>query len=247
MKSLEGDTRKLQRAHLVLAFLVHFYVHSIPPSNPKGHVVVPKTLAVPLVTVSRKLGIAPVLTYADTVLWNMVPINPSLPLDLGNIRFAHTFSGTDDENQFYVSSAGVEIRGTEFLQIIEEYNVLPNVTDVNAISKINRSLARAANIIDELNDIVQSVRAGCDPHTFYWQIRPWYRGSDADGPTSPGWIYGGVPESETLDLSGPSAGQSTVIHAIDAWFDIDHKLRQKQHPMPSEENKQADHSFMERM
>jgi indoleamine 2,3-dioxygenase len=239
--------RKLQRAHLVLAFLVHFYVHSIPPTTPKTSVVVPKTLAVPLVEVSRLLGIAPVLTYADTVLWNMAPINPNMPLDLGNIRFEHTFSGTDDENQFYVSSAGVEIRGTELLQIIEEYHALPNVTDVTAISKINKDLTRAASIIDDLNDIVQSVRAGCDPHVFYWQIRPWYRGSDADGPFSPGWIYEGVPDSEHLDLSGPSAGQSTVIHAIDMWLDIDHKLRQKRHPPPSEENTRADHGFMERM
>ena len=50
-----------------------------------------------------------------------------------------------------------------------------------------------------------------------------------------------------LDLSGPSAGQSSVMHALDLFLDIDHKLRQRRYPAPSEANKRADHGFMERM
>ena len=75
--------------------------------------------------------------------------------------------------------------------------------------------------------------AGCD-------------GADADGPSSPGWVYEGVNDSH-LPLSGPSAGQSTVFHSLDVWLDIDHKLKQRRYPAPSDENKKADHSFMERM
>ena len=242
---IEGDMRKLQRAHHVLAFLMHFYVHSAPPAS--GAFVIPKSIAIPLVSVSRLLGIAPVVTYADTVLWNVVRINPSLPMTLDNLEFEHLFSGTDDEAEFYRASAGVELRGVELLNIIEGFHSLPSVTDEASIWKISRDLQRVASLVEELNDIVQSVRAGCDPHTFYWQIRPWFRGADAEGTSSPGWIFEGVLDTDRLDLSGPSGGQSSLVHALDVWLDIDHKLSQKRYPAPSEDNKKADHGFMQRM
>jgi indoleamine 2,3-dioxygenase len=82
---------------------------------------------------------------------------------------------------------------------------------------------------------------------FYWQIRPWYVGSNVKGPTGPDWIYEGVEDSDLLDLSGPSAGQSSIMHALDIFLDVDHKLERRRVPAPSEENKRADTGFMERM
>ncbi|TDL24922.1 Indoleamine 2,3-dioxygenase [Rickenella mellea] len=245
--TIEFDVGRLQRAHFVLAWLVHYYVHSTPPTVDSTPMVVPKSLAVPLVAVSRCLGIAPVLTYADTVLWNVTTADPELPLAHDNMRFPHLFSGTDDEHAFYVASATAELRGAEILRIIEDCNTLPDVSNLATISKISRSLTRVTSIIEELSDIMQSVRAGCDPHVFHWAIRPWYRGSDASGPDSAGWIYEGVENNKDLDLSGPSAGQSTLMHALDVWLDIDHKLSQKRAPPPSDSNRQADRGFMQRM
>ena len=232
---------------MVLAWLVNFYVHSLPPHAPHTPVHVPQTLAVPLVQISRHLGFAPVLTFADTVLWNWELINPTQPLSAENMNFLNLFSGTDDEKNFYRASAMAELRGVEMLRIIDEYYSLPNVTDMTSISKVARDLTRLAGIIDAISEIIQSVRPVCDPHVFYWDIRPWFEGSNAKEPTGPGWIYEGVEDSHLLDLSGPSAGQSSVMHALDIFLDIDHKLRQRRHPPPSFENKRADHSFMERM
>ncbi|KAI5119939.1 hypothetical protein M0805_002128 [Coniferiporia weirii] len=246
-QTIEDSRRMLQRAHLVLTFLMHFYVHSTPPAGTTAPFVIPKTLAIPLTRVSKLLGIAPVLTYADTVLWNASLINPELPMTLDNIHFQHLFSGTEDEEEFYRTSASVELRGVELLNIIEEFHSLPNVTDNSAIWKIARDLQRVTNLIGELSDITQGVRAGCDPHVFHWNVRPWFNGSDAGGPTSPGWVFEGVGESERLDVSGPSGGQSSTVHTLDIWLDIDHKLSQRRHPAPSEDNKKAEHGFMERM
>jgi len=229
---------------LVLAWLVQFYVHSIPPSQSQSPTIVPKTLAIPLVAVSKILGIAPILTYADTVLWNAAPKNPDFPISADNMKFQHLFSGTDDEEAFYTTSAAVELRGAEILQIIEEYHRLPNLTEITTVAKVANDLRRVAAIIAEMSDIVQSVRASCDPHVFYWAIRPWYKGADADGPSSPGWIYEGIENTNRLDLSGPSAGQTPVMHGLDIWLDIDHKLKQRRSPAPSEDNKKADHGLL---
>ncbi|KAK7038110.1 Indoleamine 2,3-dioxygenase [Favolaschia claudopus] len=245
---LHSNLRLLQRAHFVLAWLVHYYVHSAPSSAEDSAFVVPQSLAVPLVAVSRQLGIAPVLTFADTVLWNWEVIEASEPRSFENMRFGvHLFSGTEDERNFYTTSARAEWRGIEMLRIIDEYNNLPNLSDLTSISKVARDLGRLTGIINDISDIIQAVRGVVDPHVFYWDLRPWFEGSDAKGPDAPGWIYEGVPDSKSLDLSGPSAGQSSVMHALDIFLDIDHKLRQRRSPAPSDSNKRADHGFMERM
>lgn len=230
-----------------MAWLVNFYVHSQPPSESSDPIIVPKALAIPLVAVSRHLAIAPVLTFADTVLWNCEPAQPDQPLSMDNMRFLHLFSGTEDEQNFYAASANAELRGVEMLRIIDDYNKMPGFTDLTSIAKVSRDLKKLAVIIDDISEIIQSVRPMCDPHVFYWEIRPWFEGSGAKGPTYPKWIYEGVERSDELDLSGPSAGQSSIMHAVDIFLDIDHKLGQKRYPAPSEGNKKADHGFMERM
>ncbi|KAG5636411.1 hypothetical protein H0H81_008151 [Sphagnurus paluster] len=244
---LHHDVRLLQRAHLVLAWLVQFYVHSLPPIDGGADIIVPKSLAIPLVAVSQRLGMAPVLTFADTVLWNCVVMDPSQPLSMHNIQFENLFSGTDDERNFYIASARAELRGVEMLRIIDDFNNLPSFSDLTTISKVSRDLNRLAAIIGDISEVIQSVRPACDPHVFYFDVRPWFEGSGARGPSAPKWVYEGIEDSSSLDLSGPSAGQSSVIHAIDLFLDIDHALREKRVPAPSEGNKRADQGFMERM
>ncbi|KAK0496904.1 Indoleamine 2,3-dioxygenase [Armillaria luteobubalina] len=243
---LQSEKLLLQRAHHVLAYLAHYFAHSAP-SEGASPIHVPESLAIPLVEVSRRLGIAPILTYADTVLWNWEFINPAQQLSIENMRVQDVFSGTDDERSFYSVSYTVELRGVEALQIIDEYNRLPNLSTYIAMSKVARDLDRLTGIIEDISDIIQSVQPLCDPHVFYWEIRPWFCGSDASGPDAPGWIYDGVPDSHLLDLSGPSGGQSTLMHALDVFLNIDFAQREKRRPAPSEQNKGGDGGFMERM
>jgi indoleamine 2,3-dioxygenase len=190
------------------------------------------------------LGIAPVLTFADTVLWNAKPADPRLPMSANNISLAHTFSTTSAESNFHIVSAKAELRGVEILRIIEDYAQLPDYADIHAVSKTAKDLRRLATVVQDLTDILQNVKDSVDPYSFYWEVRPWFRGSECG---TAKWIYDGVPDSAYLDLAGPSAGQSTVMHAIDVFLDVDHEQRQKRSPPPSEENKKADRGFMERM
>ena len=189
----------------------------------------------------------PVLTYADTVLWNTYPLNAELPLSTTNMGFLHLFSGTPDETEFYRISACVELRTVDLLRIIANFHSYLDLTSEEAPIKISRDLHQVEALIRDLTDIVEGVRAGCDPHTFYWKVRPWLNGSDSSGPDSPRWVFEGIENSRSLDTSGPSGGQSSAMHAIDVWLDIDHRLSQRGQPAPSAENRRAEVGFMERM
>ena len=245
--SLLADPQLLRKAHQVLAFLVHFYVHSIPPDVIFESIVIPRPLVTPLMAVSQALRIAPVLTFADTVLWNWELVDPKLPVTLENMHFGrYMFSGTEAERNFYHGSARTELVGAEILNIINEYHNLPNVTEISSVCQINKLLERLSLAIEDINTSIQAMREEVDPRVFFWETRPWWNGS-ASGDSAPAWIYEGVPDTSKLDLSGPSAGQSSIMHALDLFLDIDHKLQQRRYPGPSESNKKADHGFMERM
>jgi indoleamine 2,3-dioxygenase len=64
----------LRRAHLVLSFLAHFYIHSSHPAKTS----VPASISVPWARVSERLDMPPILTYATTVLWNWGLKRPEL-------------------------------------------------------------------------------------------------------------------------------------------------------------------------
>ena len=167
-------------------------------------------------------------------------------MTLDNICFEHTFSGTEDEQEFYRSNAGVELSGVELLDIIEGYQNLQNITGEGSINKISVSLQCVTNLLEDFRDILDSLYSGCNPDVFYWSIRPWFYGADADGPTSRRWIYEGVNEAE-LELSGPSGGQSTLMHTLDVWLGIGHHPVRRGAPCLSDENEKVDRGFVHRM
>ncbi|EMD38214.1 hypothetical protein CERSUDRAFT_104821 [Gelatoporia subvermispora B] len=240
------ENSQLQRAHMVLAWILHFFIHSMPQSEKEPQVRIPQSLAVPLVEVSKILRIAPVATFADVVLWNYELIDPTLPLTPQNIKYDNLFSGTETERQFYVVSALVEMKGVEMLKIFEDFYNLQDPTTPSAVEKIAVDLVQLKKIVDELTEIFRLIRTTLDPNIFYWKARPWWSGAK-NTLKKMEWVFEGIPDSAVLDIGGGSAGQSSVMHALDIFLDIDHKLETKRSPPPSERNLQSELGFMERM
>ncbi|WWC86183.1 uncharacterized protein L201_001056 [Kwoniella dendrophila CBS 6074] len=239
----------LRRAHVVLTFLAHFYVHTTPTSpssstsSPKEPIPIPACISVPLLTVSPLLGLPPVLTYADTVLWNFLPVNPSIApsatLNPPN-EILTTFTGTKSEEQFFLISALCEIAGAEALRLMRQSLDELFLADEKALRRLTIYLKKLSNQIDKISDVTMTLMKQVDPEEFYHLIRPWFRGGDSDGPTSAGWNYLGLTENDNVEktsseaessntlgqkgkkFSGPSAGQSSLIHAIDIFLTVDH-------------------------
>ncbi|KAH9440923.1 hypothetical protein MJO28_016108 [Puccinia striiformis f. sp. tritici] len=222
--ALEHDIARLRRAHLVLAFLMHFYVHSgklVDESMPNQLEKIPKGIAVPLCAVSKLLDMPPVLTYADTVLYNWRLINPADGFTPENILIETTFTNTPSEEHFFKTSLLVEVLGPTCLSLMKLAIDEAIVTDTLSVTRIASSLLVLATLIDRLRDVVEKVRDHCDPAIFYWQIRPWFHGGQRE--------MEGVVDSKDpsrwliTDFGGPSAGQSTLIHSLDVFLGVDHR------------------------
>jgi indoleamine 2,3-dioxygenase len=230
----------LRRAHHVLVWITLFYVHTQP-----GDVqpIIPRSITVPLLRVCQQLLLPPIHTYSDTVLYNWALIrpqpSPSDPNDLeallfplsasstasapalDNLKCLTTFTGTHDEEEFYLASARIEFRGVEALKIMRETMDEAFVGDDTALRRITSYLQKLSVVIRDLAQLLANVRQGCDPEFFYNQIRPWLGGQ---GSTK--WIFEGIEEDPTFvqstELSGPTAGQSSLISALDIFLGVSH-------------------------
>lgn len=241
---LNQSETALRRAHHVLTFLLAFYAHTSPrPTEEEleAHtpLVIPASLGVPLVSVSSQLRIAPVVTYADTVLWNWAPESPGLgpllsapsvnllspPASKSSraLRCLTLFSGTSDETHFYLTSARIELAGARALGAMERTLDELFVGDSLAPARIARHLRSLAETIHECADLLTNMRDGCEPSVFYNDVRPWFRGGES-WPGGGGWVFEGVPAGPDAERArwsiGASAGQSTLVHAFDGQFDL---------------------------
>jgi indoleamine 2,3-dioxygenase len=201
---------------------MHFYVHSLPPNV---DIRIPPPVAIPLLQICNQLQLPPVLTYSDTVLYNWAPISEGLCADSSqeNMRCQTLFTGTSDEEEFFLCSARIELRGVEALNLMRTAMDEMFVGDKIAIQRITSCLLRISVVVHDLANILLSIRNGCNPDTFYHAIRPWLRGDDVD-PGNRTWVFEGLDEvsgiEQPKELSGSSAVQCALFHALDIFLGI---------------------------
>ena len=208
---------------------MHFYINTLPPSDA---IIIPRSLSIPLLEVSQLLDLPPILTYSDDVLYNwksrdeLVP-TPALPT-AETITTQTTFTSTRSEEHFYLVSAYIELRGAAALSIMSRIMDEAFVRDEIALRRIGVYLQRLSCVIDELSELLKTMREHCDPEVFYHEIRPWFKGQDSmQGGRK--WVFEGIgePGYEHLspppdhNLHGPSAGQSSLIHALDIFLGVE--------------------------
>ena len=225
---LGGSTVLLRRAHLVLAFILHFYVQTLPPTQ---EVSIPRSVSIPILHVAKQLDIPPVLTFSDTVLYNWdFKTSPKSEDEIPTASNIHTqtmFTRLVDEEEFYLCSARIEMRGVEILELMRVTMDETFVGDSIAVRRIKDDLHTIAGIIADLKALLFSVKNLCNPDIYYNQVRPWLRGEDSSE-NKRKWIFEGADEEDfhlsiPMELSGPSAGQSAMIHALDIFLGVDHR------------------------
>jgi indoleamine 2,3-dioxygenase len=163
-----------------------------------------------------------VLTYSDAVLYNWAYIFPgSLSPTIDNIRCQTLFTGTNDEQEFQLVSARIELVGANLLPLMVRILDVPHGPSYS--ERIVADLKALADCIRTMRTVLLEIRSSCLPEVFYHAVRPWIRGQDVD--LSRGsWVFEGALEAGLripTELSGPSAGQSSLIQALDVFLGVD--------------------------
>ncbi|KAJ3872187.1 tryptophan 2,3-dioxygenase [Lentinula edodes] len=209
----------LRRAHHVLAWILHFYIHTQVSGGGSGEVRIPPPITLPLLRVSREMHLPPLLTYSDDVLYNWAFTDPQ---NSESLRVLTSFTSTPDELHFYLTSARIELIGVRALGLMQDSLDELFVGDDIARNRITGFLAELAGVVGEMEGELGRMYGGCDVRVFYEEIRPWFQGESEEKR----WVFEGIemdPELEyPKELGGPSAGQSSLIHALDIFLGVHH-------------------------
>ena len=213
----------MRRGHQILAWIMHFYIHSLPPSEP---VRIPSPISLPLLQISAQLQLPPLLTYSDNVLynWHLDTDDPGVLPSQSTIQCHTTFTSTSDEAEFYLVSARIELAAVEALDLMRSTMDEAFVGDNIAIRRITEYLHQLTIVISHMKLILLAIKKKCSPEVYYHQIRPWLRGEDSQSGRK--WIFEGIDQDpslvEPVELSGSSAGQSSILQALDIFLGVDH-------------------------
>ena len=225
IENLKGCERQLRRAHHVLAFIVQFYTHTIPSTEP---IIVPRSLTVPLLRVSIELQHAPFITYYDHALNNWSHKGPheddALPTT-DNLQAQTTFTGTQEENEFHMTDIRIELEGAKAVESMRLAMDEIMGSDDPDVGRIAEYLNQAADAIEQMKYFLMSTKKLVRPETFYNDIRPWLTGTD-DDIWGRKWTWEGSEDIEgsaemLTKTSAPTAGQSPLVPTLDAYLGLE--------------------------
>ncbi|KAK1341874.1 hypothetical protein QTO34_016625 [Cnephaeus nilssonii] len=233
INDLQGH--KLQRlAHLVLGYITMAYVWGRGDDVRK---VLPSNIAVPYCNISEKLGLPPILVYADCVLANWKKKDPSGYVNSDyikserstcyldqkgvshwNMDILFSFPGGDCGKGFFLISLLVEIEAASAIKVIPTiFKAVQNQdrdTLQKALGDITSCLQRALEVFGQIHKYV-------DPRLFFTVLRIYLSGWKGNAKLPEGLLYEGVWDTPKM-FAGGSAAQSSIFQCFDVLLGIQH-------------------------
>jgi indoleamine 2,3-dioxygenase len=210
---------------------------------------IPASLSIPLLKISEHLDLPPVATYAATCLWNYRLLFPDEPRDLSNLATLCTFTGSLDEQWFYLISTAIEAHGAPtlapMLKAISAARADLRSGSADNAAFVTDCLQHFAMVVSELGDLLQEMYQNCHPHAFYHGFRPYLAGSSNMGEAGlpNGIIYeDGSGTEEYRQYGGGSNAQSSLIQFFDIVLGIEHRPT-GEHP-PTEHGRSRQHTHV---
>lgn len=212
---------------------------------------IPPQLTIPLLEVCDHLELPPVATYAGVCLWNYKPVFSDEPAgDLNNLTSINTFTGSLDEQWFYLVSVAIESRGGPTLPLM--------LRAISAARKgqsgvVTECLHEMAERLDDIGALLERMYENCDPYVFYNRIRPYLAGSKnmAEAGLPDGLLYDDGKAPKYGQYGGGSNAQSSLIQFFDIVLGVEHRPT-GENPQTPETNKEGvasrpRHGFIQEM
>uniref|UniRef100_A0A665XD73 Indoleamine 2,3-dioxygenase 1 n=1 Tax=Echeneis naucrates TaxID=173247 RepID=A0A665XD73_ECHNA len=212
MPDILSTNRELRLAHLVLGFISMGYVWQEGRQAPAQ--ILPKAVALPYWLVSSRLGLPPILTYADSVLANWKLKDPDGDMQIGNLDLIFSFPGGESCRGFFLVSLLVEMAASSGI-VVRNGKLSPSeFNQFTHCAFYNGREIRITEFVLFLDHV--------DPTVFHGTLRIFVSGW-RDNPMLPrGLLYDGV-SNEPILLSGGSAAQSSAIQCFDGLLSIEHE------------------------
>jgi indoleamine 2,3-dioxygenase len=217
-----SNVAEWRRAYSILAFITHGYIWG--GWKPADRI--PPSISIPFGAACKRLELPPVATYAGLVLWNWKPIFANEPVDtLANLDTIDTFTGSLDEKWFYLISIAIESRGAPIIPMMLRAIKAARDGDRDMVIRCLQSFAER---LSELKDMLAQMYDNCDPHVFYYRIRPFLAGSKnmAAAGLPRGVIFdngGAINRQKYVQFSGGSNAQSSIIQFFDIVLGVEHR------------------------
>lgn len=209
--------RHWNRASAVMTYLSQAYLWQ---EGEEGAVsILPKQLAIPWWEVSHRLGIPPVASYGPVVLWNWKLKDPDQPIVLDNLSGDLLYTGTADEEWFYLVSAATELSAAP--GIVQTHQCLEMVGKDNT-TEVIKCLEAIAVCISDMLIVLEEMYSTNNPDVFYNVVRPFLAGTKNMKAFSEGLIYEGI-STEPMAFGGPSAAQSSTLQVFDILLGVEHQ------------------------
>ncbi|XP_056427173.1 indoleamine 2,3-dioxygenase 2-like isoform X2 [Hyla sarda] len=209
-----------RQLRLARVFLSHILMGYMWQNGETGGVkVLPRNLAVPYHKVSQILGMPLIMIHADFVLANWKRKDPTGPLTIENLSTIVSIPGGDNLQGFVLVTLLVEVAAIPAVNAI--------IRAVKAIQEDDRqtlltTLQDLEQSITKMSAALQLMHEYVDSDVYYNTIRTFLSGWK-DNPNMPeGLLYEGVSDNPFY-FSGGSAAQSSVYHALDELFGIQHR------------------------
>lgn len=238
----------LRRLHSLIALIAHAYlVGNVLAPDWEAHVLheLPTNLAQAFVRVSELIDHVPIITHADTVLWNWRRRDKAdARLETDNLELLIGQLKSPSESWFFLITTELEWRGARAVTAMLRACTLPTkvhehtITEAAACESLASELVTLSGVLVELVGTLQRMRDQCVPEVFYCEVRPYVTGWERGSTRHPhGVIYRGCYNDEPQHLYGGSAAQSALVQLLDAFFGVAHEapyLRLMRLYMPAE-------------
>ena len=171
-----------------------------------------RSVARPLMQLSRLVGRPPSLTYASYVLANFVGPVPSKNTMPHDLSIAQTPSCTSDEDWFVAVHLSIESAGGQIVTAIEE---IETALEEDTPERILDAIQVVESCLSFAIEVLPAIYERLAPVTFREEIRPLLYGHDQI-------VFEGVGDGELVTYVGETGAQSGIIRAIDAILGVSH-------------------------
>ena len=204
-------------SYTMLTFISHSYIwnntHTINKLVAK--------LAVPWWHVSHHIGIKPVLTHASVDLFNWELLDANGEIIVENLRTMYSFTGTRDEEWFYMITTDIEKTGAKLLCDSIKLMYLKD-NDLLVLEELVQFCNNLKDTVEKIKNTIARLYENCRPEYFYGKLRTFLGGWSKSDKLPNGLIYEGINNEVPIEYYGGSAAQSTLIQFIDILLGLEH-------------------------